>query len=66
MISAGPDLTPKVTRCCNGQRSVTVKVDETPEMDEMTALWTQRLVEGEREEIRLGGSILVPINDTVM
>ena len=41
-------------------------MDETPEIDEMTALWTQRLVEGEREEIRLGGSILVPINDTVM
>ena len=52
MISASPDLTLKVTRCCNGQRSVTVKVDETPEMDEMTVLWTQRLVEG-REEIRL-------------
>ena len=41
-------------------------MDETPEMDDKTALWTQRLVEGEREEIRLGGSILVPINDTVM
>ncbi|GIS19099.1 MAG: hypothetical protein CM15mP120_10150 [Pseudomonadota bacterium] len=61
-----PQLNIKVTRCCKVSDQKPGKVDETPEMDDTTALWTQRPVEGREKKLGWRFNSSVPINDTVM